>query len=453
MAGYPGLDLGIHVVWVPMLGSDNEKAARRISKMFDDPRVEQYWDPERLLGASYSAHVFPSYLVDMEKGMDAALPADHWWRERERNWKNAKPEQAPLWDVAFTYDKGARWGKTPPVPHGMVKQVFFYGGQDDSPTGMFFTDFKKPPRDGDWIAQVAVAMTSLVGQGPKKFVNTARSETDASDAGCQGGSVKASMIALKLSEVKEAQVERVEQALSAVKGVMRASFDLDSEVMTVLVDADRPASADKLLKFLELAGYDGREANEKEVEQALDAMRAGGAIVIRREEESNNARTVTLPDTPAGRIAQAFIVAFNSGDDSQMRVFSESYRSTSALENKSMKERLEQYRRLHGDWGQLAVRSFESFDESTLTILVKPERGFSGLAMTFRFDNTPPNKLNEIRITPTFLDEGNDESSNEDAEGGKTGDVTILTESLKPLRDHFNANKDKHRFIAILSPT
>ena len=170
---------------------------------------------------------------------------------------------------------------------------------------------------------------------PKTSVAAAPSETDAGAAGCQGGSAKASVIALKLNELQEAQVERVEQALSAVKGVMLASFDLDSKIMTVFVDADGPASADKLLKFLELAGYDGTEASEQELEQALDAMRTGGAIVIRREEESADARTVTF----------------------------------------------------------------------------------------------------------------------EDAEGGKMGDVTILAESVKPLRDHFNANKDKYRFIAILSPT
>ena len=35
----------------------------------------------------------------------------------------------------------------------------------------------------------------------------------------------------------------------------------------------------------------------------------------------------------------------------------------------------------------------------------------------------------------------------------REGELTILTDSLKPLRDHFNANKAKHRFIAILSPT
>ena len=33
------------------------------------------------------------------------------------------------------------------------------------------------------------------------------------------------------------------------------------------------------------------------------------------------------------------------------------------------------------------------------------------------------------------------------------GAVTILSDSLEPLRRHFNAHKDKHRFIAILSPT
>ena len=150
---------------------------------------------------------------------------------------------------------------------------------------------------------------------------------------------------------------------------------------------------------------------------------------------------------------QAFIAAFNSGDEDEMRVFAEHYRSKSALESKSMEARLEQYRGLHGDWGRLDVRNVASNDERNLTVTVKPERGFSGLAMTFQFENAPPHKLSEIRITPTFLEDGNDQSSNERSAGGKMGEVTILTESLKPLRDHFNANKHRHRFVALLSPT
>ncbi len=285
-------------------------------------------------------------------------------------------------------------------------------------------------------------------------VATAPIGTDAQAARHQDTHMRATVIALKLDELKKGQVERVEQALGAVKGVMRASFDLDSKIMTVFVDVDNPPSADKLLKFLELAGYAGTEASGSEMEQALDAMRAeDGMIVFRREEESAEARTATFPDTPAGRIAEAFIAAFNSGDENKMRVFSETHRSKSALESKSMKDRLEQYRELHSDWGRLDVRSVESSDERNVTVAVKPERGFSGLAMAFQFENTPPHKLSEIRITPTFLEDGNDQSSNEGSAGGKMGEVTILTESLKPLRDHFNANKHKHRFVALLSPT
>ena len=285
-------------------------------------------------------------------------------------------------------------------------------------------------------------------------VATAPIETDAEAAGHQDAHMRATVIALKLNELKKAEVERVEQALGVVKGVVSASFDLDSKIMTVFVDVDNPLSADKLLKFLELAGYAGTEASGSEMEQALDAMRAeDGMIVFRRDEESADARTVTFPDTPAGRIAEAFIAAFNSGDEDKMRVFSETHRSKSALESKSMKDRLEQYRELHGDWGRLDVRSVESSDERNVTVTVKPERGFSGLAMTFQFENAPPHKLSEIRITPTFLEDGNDEASNQGSPGGKMGEITILTESLKPLRDHFNANKHKHRFVALLSPT
>ena len=286
------------------------------------------------------------------------------------------------------------------------------------------------------------------------YVATAPIETPAEAAAGQDRSMRATVIALKLNELKKAQVERVEQALGAVQGVMRASFNFDSKIMTVFVDVDGFASADKLLKYLELAGYAGTEASGQELEQALGAMRAGdGTIVFRREDVSAHARTVTFPETPAGRIAQAFIAAFNSGDDNKMRAFSESQRSKSALESRSMKDRLEQYRELHSNWGQLDVRNVELHDERNLTVTVRPERGFSGLAMTFQCENAPPYKLNELRITPTFLDDGNAQSSNRDAEEGKMGDVTILTESLKPLRDHFNANKNKHRLVAILSPT
>lgn len=34
-----------------------------------------------------------------------------------------------------------------------------------------------------------------------------------------------------------------------------------------------------------------------------------------------------------------------------------------------------------------------------------------------------------------------------------TVEVTSLADSLDPLKNYFNANKDRHRFVALLSPT
>ena len=115
-----------------------------------------------------------------------------------------------------------------------------------------------------------------------------------------------------------------------------------------------------------------------------------------------------------------------------------------------MDERLEQYGQLYKDWGQLEVQTFEEHDDGSLTLTVTPDRGFSGLNMTFSFEKVG-GKIDEIRITPNMtmkIDEGSD-----DAKKGVMGEVTVLSGSIEPLRDHFNSNKGKHRFIAILSPT
>ena len=164
---YPNEEIGIHVVWVPMLGSDNKAAAVEISSMFDDRRVRQYWDPNRRVGIAYARNLYPSYLKNVHKGMKAVLPADHMAVNMLQSRVDAPPEKAPLWDVAFTYNQGSTWGEIPPKPLGMVKQIMFYGGVDDGPTGMFFTDFGKQPFDTDWIIELAKGMEKLIGKPPK----------------------------------------------------------------------------------------------------------------------------------------------------------------------------------------------------------------------------------------------------------------------------------------------
>jgi len=44
-------------------------------------------------------------------------------------------------------------------------------------------------------------------------------------------------------------------------------------------------------------------------------------------------------------------------------------------------------------------------------------------------------------------------SSYTDAKTSNDPRLTSLAASLEPLREHYNAHKDKHRFVALLSPT
>lgn len=299
------------------------------------------------------------------------------------------------------------------------------------------------------LTEISLAMTSLMVAPPKTLVTASSTATGDDEADCQGTNIQASVIALKFDQLEEEKIARVEQAVAAVQGVMRATYDRELATMTVLVDASSNASEAKLIKYLDLAGYKARAATEEELDQALEAMRSGGAIVIRKDAEPE--RITDFPGTPAGRTAKAFIDAFNSGDEETMRNYSENHRSKSALESRSMEERLGQYGELYSGMGKLDVRRIEPHDELNVTVTVKPERGYSGLAMTFQCETAAPNKLEEVRITPTFLED--DKPADENFDESEMGDVTLLTESLKPLQDHFNANKGKYRFVAILSPT
>ncbi len=298
---YPDLDLGIHVVWAAMLGGDTEEAAREISKMFDDPRVKQYWDPKKLLGTIYSARVYPGYLAAIDEKMKVTYSADHWWHHQGRDWKSIKPEKSPFWDVAFTYDKGATWDKAPPVPRGLVKPLAFYGEQPDGPTGLFFTDFKKAPFDGDWIEELASAMTQLTGRMPKEPSGPSELKPAARRAGCGGDAYQLPFV-FKLAGVQDSRKNAVEASVSAMKDVMRATFDTKSKIITILAAPGGTVTNDRLLEFLALAGYEPREPSQSELEQAMIMLWAGGPTSVAAAETVDQ----TLFDNVATTLSERY---------------------------------------------------------------------------------------------------------------------------------------------------
>ena len=456
--GYPDADLSVHVVWVPMLGSDTEAAARDISKMFDDPRVHQYWDPKRLSGTSYSEHVYPTYLQDMQTNLEASLPEDHRWRQMKREWKNTKPANPPLWDIALTYEKGVRWNEHPPEPTGMLKQVFFYGASDDGPSGMFFTDFQKAPVDTDWIDGLSKAMTALMGKEPAVGGATDRAVGDL--PGCAGparGAIRAELLVLFVKELKnESTARKIETLLGKMKGVFRASGDAESKLFQVLTIDANAVTAERAVEQLLTAGYEAEEATPEQYNFVTSAMASEGAVVIRKNamDEPTRPTPTDFPSTETGRIAKAFFESFNSGDSEAVRAFNEKHRAASALRDRTMSDRLEQYRSLFDDWGKLRVLEITDGGDRHISVAAQPEKLDQALRFNFEFEEQAPFKLDAIRIMMTAAP-GIFPVPDRQSTGASNSDVklTHLEDSLEPLREWFNAEKGKPRFIALLSPT
>ena len=171
LEAYPDSDVSVTIVWESMLGSDTEAAARQSSAIFDDPRVRQFWDPNRRSGITFSRDVFPNMLRDTA----ASVPDDMPFLQGLKDRAKAPPGSAPLWDVVFLYEKGATWKDRPPKPDHWTKQVAFFGGRTDGTTGLFWRDdFAKPPLESDWYEELTLEMKKLTGKQPT--TTTARAE-------------------------------------------------------------------------------------------------------------------------------------------------------------------------------------------------------------------------------------------------------------------------------------
>ena len=150
--------VAIHVVWMPMVPGDNEKAARSSGAMYAGHEVLQYYDTERLVGLAYQRDVF----ADCLRGAVAATPPDHPLFETLRGWASSNAQERPLWDAVLFYPRGVEWKQRVPEPMRWSKQVGFMGGGVGHMTGIFFrNDCNQSPVDSDWNDELQVAMKAM----------------------------------------------------------------------------------------------------------------------------------------------------------------------------------------------------------------------------------------------------------------------------------------------------
>ncbi len=80
----PG-ELDVFVVWEPVLPRDVRPPSSGTMARVPDPRVTQWWDPQRRVSA-----------------------------ELQR--VGVRPSGGVVWDVVLVFDAGAVWGEVPPAP-------------------------------------------------------------------------------------------------------------------------------------------------------------------------------------------------------------------------------------------------------------------------------------------------------------------------------------------------
>jgi len=84
------VNLTILVVWEPILASDWSRPTRPVLARISDPRVEQFWDKDRVIARQ------------LDQQLSASQP-------------NCCRHAGTLWDVVALYPKGVQWGGSQPA--------------------------------------------------------------------------------------------------------------------------------------------------------------------------------------------------------------------------------------------------------------------------------------------------------------------------------------------------
>jgi CubicO group peptidase (beta-lactamase class C family) len=106
------------------------------------------------------------------------------------------------------------------------------------------------------------------------------------------------------------------------------------------------------------------------------------------------------PDTPAGRIAESFLEALNSGDEDRIREFTLMHRSKSSLAKRPLKDRIAMTVQLHNQVGVLAPVLITEESDRILAITVHSQSLNMWLSVRFELDEDEPEKLSTMSMRP-----------------------------------------------------
>jgi hypothetical protein len=157
-ARYPAQQVPALIVWIPMLPTDNEPAARGSATIFPPERVTQFYDAQQTLGTRYAQQTFAGFHERARK----SLTDDHWLATA----LDDRIEQTrPQWDLYMLYAPGVRWeaaNDPPPMPTHWIRHL---GRKEDRKTSTYWQDTPESgPREGDLFLAIRTMAEQAIGK-------------------------------------------------------------------------------------------------------------------------------------------------------------------------------------------------------------------------------------------------------------------------------------------------
>jgi len=104
-----------------------------------------------------------------------------------------------------------------------------------------------------------------------------------------------------------------------------------------------------------------------------------------------------LPDTPQGRRVQAYLDAFNSGDEQKFLKAHEDHMTPDVLKKQTPDRISGLFKRMRGDFGTLAVEEVLEATAKEIRVAIPTKDGMRGI-FTFTFEAASPYRISGVNV-------------------------------------------------------
>ena len=171
---------------------------------------------------------------------------------------------------------------------------------------------------------------------------------------------------------------------------------------------------------------------------------------------------VSLPETPAGRHVEAYVLAFNAGD-AAMRKFFAGHIAKGALQKTAVETRMERYKQMHDRLGSLELQKLAESRSDFVSIIARTSDGRI-VRLEFQFEPAEPFGLLGIRVeamedtgeenVPAAAKKNNDELlaavkeyGRQTSEAGEFSGVILVAQNGIPLFEQAYGYADQEKKI------